>query len=60
MHGGDEQFFKILVGTPEWKIPLARLNHRWEDNIKMDLAEIGCGCVDGFDWLRIEISDKLL
>jgi hypothetical protein len=32
---------KILVGKPERKRPLGRPRHRWEDNIKMDLEEIG-------------------
>jgi hypothetical protein len=34
------------VEKPEGKIPLGRLKHRWEDNIKMDLLEVGCGGVD--------------
>ena len=34
-------FFKILTGTPTGKRPLGRLRHRWEDNIRMDLKEIG-------------------
>ena len=33
--------FKILIGTPAGKIPLGRPRRRWEDNIKMDLKEIG-------------------
>ena len=33
--------FKILTGKPTGNIPLGRPNHRWEDNIKMDLEEIG-------------------
>ena len=33
--------FKILTGTPAGKIPLGRRRHRWEDNIRMDLKEIG-------------------
>jgi hypothetical protein len=32
---------RILVGKPEGKRPLGRSRHRWEDNIKMDLREIG-------------------
>jgi hypothetical protein len=32
---------KILVGRPEGKTPLGRPRHRWEDNIRMDLREIG-------------------
>ena len=33
--------FKILTGTPAGKRPLGRPRHRWEDNIRMDLKEIG-------------------
>jgi hypothetical protein len=33
--------FKILTGTPAGKIPLGRPRRRWEDNIRMDLTEIG-------------------
>ena len=33
--------FKILTGKPRGKIPLGRLRRRWEDNIRMDLEEIG-------------------
>jgi hypothetical protein len=38
----------VLVGTSEGKRPLGRPRHRWEDNIKMDLQEVGCG---GMDWI---------
>ena len=33
--------YKLLVGKPEGKRPLGRPRHRWEDNIKMDLREVG-------------------
>jgi hypothetical protein len=36
--------YRVLVGRPEGKRPLGRSRHRWEDNIKMDLREIG---IDG-------------
>jgi len=35
--------YRILVGKPEGKRPLWRPRRRWEDNIKMDLQEVGCG-----------------
>jgi hypothetical protein len=38
--------YNILVGKPEGRRPLGRPRHRWEDNIKMDLEEIGFGDVD--------------
>ena len=36
----------VLMGKPERKRPLGRPRRRWEDNIKMDLQEVGCGGVD--------------
>ena len=41
---------KVLVGKPEGKRPLGRLRHRWKDNIKMDLQEVGRGCGD---WMEL-------
>jgi len=38
--------YRVLVGKPEGKRPLGRPGHRWEDNIKMDLQEVGCGDMD--------------
>ena len=35
--------YRVLVGKPEGKRPHWRPRHRWEDNIKMDLQEVGCG-----------------
>jgi hypothetical protein len=35
--------YRILVTRPEGKTPLGRPRLRWEDNIKMDLKEVGCG-----------------
>jgi hypothetical protein len=50
--------YKILVGKPEEKMPLGRLRHRWEVNIKMDLKYI-VTMWTGFFWLRIGSSDWL-
>ena len=36
----------VLVGKPEGKRPLRRPRRKWEDNIKMDLQEVGGGCGD--------------
>ena len=41
---------KVLVGKPEGKRPLGRPRRRWEDNIKMDLQEVGCG---GVNWIDV-------
>jgi len=38
------------VGKPEGKRPLGRPRRKWEDNIKMDLQEVGCG---GMDWIEL-------
>jgi hypothetical protein len=35
-----------MVGKPEGSRPLGKPRHRWEDNIRMDLREVECGCVD--------------
>jgi len=35
--------YMVLVWEPETNRPLGRPRHRWEDNIKMDLQEVGCG-----------------
>ena len=40
---------RVLVGKPEGKRPLGRTRRRWEDNIKMDLKEVGGGCGDWMD-----------
>ena len=37
---------RVLVGKLEGKRPMRRSRHRWEDNIKMDLQEVGCGGMD--------------
>jgi hypothetical protein len=42
--------YRDLVGKPEGKRPLGRPKRRWEDNIKMDLQEVGCG---GMDWIEL-------
>ena len=43
---------RVPVGKPEGKRPLRRPRRRWEDNIKMDLREVG-GVETGWSWLRI-------
>ena len=42
-YGGQERCKKVLVGKPEGKRPLGRPRRRSENNIKMDLQEVGCG-----------------
>jgi hypothetical protein len=47
-HGGGA--YNILVGRPEGRRPLGRPRRRWEDNISVDLREIGFGDVD---WIHL-------
>jgi len=42
--------YRVLVGKPEGNTPLGRPRRRWENNIKMDLHEVGCG---GTDWIEL-------
>jgi hypothetical protein len=44
--------YNILVGRPEGRRPVGRPRRRWEDNIKMDLREIGFGDVDWIHWAQ--------
>jgi hypothetical protein len=48
--GEGRGVYRVLVGKPEGKRPLGRPRRRWEDNIKMDLQEVGCGCMD---WIEL-------
>jgi hypothetical protein len=52
--------YRILVGRPEGRRPLHRPRHRWEDNIKMNLQEVGRGAWIGLRWLRIGTGLGLL
>jgi hypothetical protein len=38
--------YSVLVGKPEGNYPLGRPRRRWEDNIRVDLQEVGCGGMD--------------
>jgi hypothetical protein len=42
--------YRVLVGKPGGRIPLGRSRRRWVDNIRIDLREVGCGCVD---WMEL-------
>jgi hypothetical protein len=48
--GDGRGVYRVLVGKPEGKRPMGRPRHRWEDNIKIDLQEVGCG---GMDWIKL-------
>ena len=47
--------YRVLVGKPEGKRPLARPRRKWDDNIKMDLQEVGCG---GMNWMELAQGRK--
>jgi hypothetical protein len=49
-HGRGGGVYRVLVGRPEGKRPLRRPRCRWEDNIKIDLKEIG---IDGTNWIQL-------
>jgi hypothetical protein len=48
--GEGRDVYRVLVGKPEGRRPLGRPRHRWEDNIRMDLRGVRCGCVD---WMEL-------
>ena len=48
--GEGRGVYRVLVGKHEGKRPLGRPRHRWDDNIKMDLQEVGCW---GMDWIEL-------
>ena len=48
--GEKRRVYMVLVGKPEGKRPLGGPRNRWEDDIKMDLQEIGCGVMD---WIKL-------
>ena len=48
--GEGRGVYRVLVGKPEGKRPLGRPRLRWEDNVKMDLQEVGYG---GMDWIEL-------
>jgi hypothetical protein len=52
--GVERGVYRVLVGKPEGKRPLGRPRRRWEDNMRMDLQEVGCG---GMDWNEL-IQDR--
>jgi hypothetical protein len=44
--GEGRGVYRFVVGKPEGKRPLGRLRRRWENNVRMDLQEVRCGCED--------------
>jgi hypothetical protein len=58
--GENRGAYRIVVGRPEGRRPLGRRRHRWEDNIKIDLQEVGWRAWTGLSWLRIGTGGRLL
>jgi len=48
--GEEKCVYRVLVGEPEGRRAMGRPRRRWEDNIKMDLQEVGCGLMD---WIEL-------
>jgi len=48
--GEEKGLYRVLVGKLEGRRPLGRPRHRWVDNIRMGLQEVGCGYMD---WIRL-------
>ena len=44
--GEERGVYRVLLGKPEGNSSLGRPRRRWVDNIRMDLQEVGCGCMD--------------
>jgi hypothetical protein len=54
--GEGRGVYRVLVGIPEGKRLLGRPRRRWEDNIKADFQEVGCG---GMDWIELaKVKDR--
>jgi len=49
--GEERGVYRVLVGKPEGKRPLGRPGHRWVDNIRMVLQDVGCGYMD---WIGLD------
>ena len=58
--GERRDVYSVLVGKPKGKRPLGRPKRRWEDNIKMDLQEMGCGSMDWIEVAQVRDSWRAL
>ena len=60
-HMGERRgVYSVLVGKPGGKRPLGRHARRWEDNIKMDFQEVGCGVMDWIELAQYRYSWRAL
>ena len=49
-NGERKGVYRVLVGKRKGKRPLGRPSRRWQDNVNMDLQQVGCG---GMDWIEL-------
>jgi hypothetical protein len=59
-YAGGESVYRVLLGKPDVKRLLGRPRRRWEDNIKMDIQEVGCGGMNWTEQLRMGTGGGLL
>ena len=58
---GERRYvYSVLMGKPEGKRPLGRPKRRWDDNIKLDLQEVGCGSMDWIELAQVRDSWRAL
>jgi hypothetical protein len=58
-YGEKRGVYRVLVGNPEGKRILGKLRRRWEDKIKIDLEEVGCGLIMHDLWWEEELFTKM-
>ena len=58
--GERRDVYSVLMGKPEGKRPLGRPKRRWDDNIKLDLQEVGCGSMDWIELAQVRDSWRAL
>ena len=51
--GKKRGLYRVLVGKPEGKGPLGKPRRRWENNVKIDLQEVGCGDMDSIELVQV-------
>jgi len=56
-YGERRGAYRVLVGKPESRRPLGRPKRRWDNDIKIDLQEVGSVAWTGFIWLRMGTDD---
>jgi hypothetical protein len=59
-YGGRESVYRVLVWKPEGKRPLGRPRRRWENNVRMDLQEVGCGREDWIGLAKDRVTWRAL